>query len=305
MMRRAYIVYPDSTPRKNNAFGWFEEAAAENGFLPGIFFYKGETIPQELTAAPLPEIVLMRGYNLAIGRYFEAKGVMVINPPDSMELCRDKYRTFLKLSDAALPTPWTSAPMSVGQARERGFNSLCDCIGERRFILKQNFGSKGENVYLISSRESFKEALDECEQTLQKRLSEGNGEDIENGCSKEEILRGGAILVQKYIESSFGKDIRVWVMRGKVAGHILRYNANSFKSNFAAGGSFREIDLPPECAELAIRAARTMRLDFAGIDLLFDLDGFTICEVNGNPGFRTCPTDLPRAIFSTLRNETY
>lgn len=304
MIRRAYIVYPDSTPRKNNAFGWFEEAALENGFIPEFFFYKGASLPSELAQAPLPNIVLMRGYNLAIGRYFEKNGVMVINPSQAMEWCRDKYRTFLKLSDAALPTPWTSSPMSIEQAGKRGFDSLCDCVGNSRFILKQNFGSKGENVYLITSGKSFDEALGECEKTLQKRLAQGNGEDIENGCSKEEILTGGALIVQKYIESSFGKDIRVWVMREKVVGHILRYNANSFKSNFAAGGSFRQIPLPPECASLAISATRTMGLDFAGIDLLYDSDGFTICEVNGNPGFRTCPTDLPRAIFSALKNET-
>ena len=304
MMRRAYIIYPDSTPRKNNAFGWFEEAASENGFSPHFFFYKGGAVPSELAQAPLPEIVLMRGYNLDISRYFERKGVRVINPSDSMELCRDKYRTFLKLSEAALPTPWTAAPMSIEEAAERGYDSLCECVGKSRFILKQNFGSKGENVYLVTSGTSFDEALGDCAKTLRKRLAQGNGEDIENGYSKEEILAGGSLLVQNYIESSFGRDIRVWVMRGKVAGHILRYNEHSFKSNFAAGGSFREIPLPPACASLAINAARAMELDFAGIDLLFDSDGYSICEVNGNPGFRTCPTDLPRAIFSALRNET-
>ena len=38
---------------------------------------------------------------------------------------------------------------------------------------------------------------------------------------------------------------------------------------------------------LAVRAAETLGLDFAGVDVLFGKDGPLICEVNSNAHFKT------------------
>jgi gamma-F420-2:alpha-L-glutamate ligase len=42
---------------------------------------------------------------------------------------------------------------------------------------------------------------------------------------------------------------------------------------------------PPALVDLAVRAATVLQLDVAGIDILFDDDGYRICEANSAPGF--------------------
>ena len=123
----------------------------------------------------------------------------------------------------------------------------------------------------------------------------------EFGETPEEVRRGCEPVLQEFVATSSGRDIRVWVTGDEVAGHVLRYNPSSFKSNFAAGGSFRQIPLPPAAASLAVAAARACGLFFAGVDLLFDgQNGFKVCEVNGNAGFRTASADIPDALFRNL-----
>ena len=96
----------------------------------------------------------------------------------------------------------------------------------------------------------------------------------------EEVRRGCVPVLQEFVATSSGRDIRVWVTGDEVAGHVLRYNPSSFKSNFAAGGSFRQIPLPPAAASLAVAAARACGLFFAGVDLLFDDDAGLLCRLS-------------------------
>ena len=44
-------------------------------------------------------------------------------------------------------------------------------------------------------------------------------------------------------------------------------------------------ELREEIEWLALEATKLMGLDIAGVDLLFDNGGYTICEVNSSPGF--------------------
>lgn len=304
-----YLIYPSTTPKGNNAFDWWKQAAARYGIALQVLFYEQDGVSEELEALPRPDFVILRGYNTSLSRWYEAQGVRVINPTEAMLLCRDKLATARALSQAGLPTPKTWSLEEI-----YGYAATCRRVGSSKFILKLNFGSKGENVFLVASAEEYAMAMEACHEEEQRRLSLLDSQDgrlpSDFGQTREEVLHGCTVLVQEYIGSSFGRDIRVWVCGGEVIGHILRYNDNSFKSNFAAGGFFRQVELPPAAAQLAIDAARTAGLHFAGIDLLYtsgddssrDISdsGFTICEVNGNAGFRTAPTDIPDGIFRTL-----
>jgi gamma-F420-2:alpha-L-glutamate ligase len=57
-------------------------------------------------------------------------------------------------------------------------------------------------------------------------------------------------------------------------------------------------------AELAVQVARELKLDIAGIDILFDKDGYRICEANSAPGFqgleRACNIDVPELVFLAM-----
>lgn len=289
-MKRGLLIYPSTTPRGNNAFGWFREAAARYGMELEVLFYDSPGAGA-LAGAPAwtPDFVLMRGYNTALSRWYEAQGVTVVNSTDSMILCRDKYRCSEVLAAAGVPVP--------------GALSLAEAEGGAAFpfILKLNYGSKGENVFLIGNEREYREALEACRMEEQHRLEELSRGITEFGETPEEVAYGCAPVLQEFIAFSRGRDIRVWVTGGEVAGHVLRYNDRNFKSNFAAGGSFRQIPLPPEAASTALAAARAAGLFFAGVDLLFDgHGGFKVCEINGNAGFRTASSDIPDALFRAL-----
>ena len=71
------------------------------------------------------------------------------------------------------------------------------------------------------------------------------------------------------------------------------------------GGKAKEVEVTPEIAQLSLRCAKIIGLEFAGIDLLFSETGYSVCEINGNAGFRTISSvsgevNIPRALFEYI-----
>lgn len=280
MMKKVWFIYPDTTPRDSNAFGWFGESFGKFGLETEFFFWDKCGESDCLSKKVLPDVVVMRGYNSRISRFFETEGVKVINSTSSMELCRDKVATGRVLEKCNIPTPKTFLyPMQYPEWKElsNDFNRKC-------IIMKLSMGSKGEEVFLLENEEDYRVAKDFCQ-------------------SSELIKEGAVPMFQEYISTSRGRDIRVWVVGGEVAGHTLRYNPGSFKSNFAQGGGVKDIELDDKVAELAVNASRALGLEFAGVDILFgggEWCEYLVCEVNGNAGFRTASLiggiDIPAAL---------
>lgn len=321
-MKRGLLIYPSTTPRGNNAFGWFREAAARHGMEIEVLFY-GSPVAEAPAGAPAwrPDFVLMRGYNIALSRWYEARGITVVNSTESMILCRDKFRSAEVLAAAGLPVPRTFMPGGIvpestvagcAAAAAAPFPDYAELLDRldfsgagsgnaAPFVMKLNFGSKGENVFLVGNGREYREAMEACRKEETRRMEELRRGITEFGETPEEVAYGCTPLFQEYVAASRGRDIRIWVTGDEVAGHVLRYNDSSFKSNFAAGGSFRSIPLPPSAASIAVAAARAAGLFFAGVDLLFDGDGgFKVCEINGNAGFRTASADIPDAVFRNI-----
>ena len=92
-------------------------------------------------------------------------------------------------------------------------------------------------------------------------------------------------LYQKYISTSFGRDVRVLVIGKRVFGAILRKSEKDFRSNVALGGTAEEYPLPESVKRTCERIAEVLGLDYCGIDLLFGEKGFLVCEVNSNAFF--------------------
>jgi RimK family alpha-L-glutamate ligase len=281
-MKKGIFVYPRYTAtRKDNAFSWLKEEAALCGLSLEICFEEDCRIeygPQgssiSFAGVPMDDVsfVVMRTYNDRISMYYEQKpGVFVINESHAMRVCRDKLLTHQVLTAAGLPTPYTMyAPFA-------GYDEVCEAMGEGRFLVKQINGSKGENIFLVSGREEFDAAVDG--------------------------LRPDCIF-QKFIGESSGRDIRVWVLGDKCIGSVLRYSETSFLSNFSQGGSFKAVDIDEVAYRLAVDAVKAVGLGFAGVDLLFCGDSYSVCEVNGNAGFRTISKaseiSIPSALFQFI-----
>ncbi|EFC4843030.1 RimK family alpha-L-glutamate ligase, partial [Escherichia coli] len=82
-----------------------------------------------------------------------------------------------------------------------------------------------------------------------------------------------------------GCDIRCLVVGDEVVAAIeRRAKEGDFRSNLHRGGAASVASITPQEREIAIKAARTMALDVAGVDILRANRGPLVMEVNASPG---------------------
>lgn len=236
-------------------------------------------------ALPKPDLIIPRTgsesdyFTLAVLRHFEKQDVAMVNGPAAVEAVGDKLQTLQILAGAGLPIPKTilgKFPIDVDVVeRELGFP----------VVVKTLKGTRGDGVLLCDSREQFNDLA---------KLLDG-------------AKPGADFIFQQYIKSSHGRDVRVLVIDGQAVAAMERRSADgSFKSNISLGGIGSCFDPPPAMADLAVRVARALGLDVAGIDILFDAEGYRICEANSSPGFqgleKACGISVPDAIFDAMRH---
>ena len=235
---------------------------------------------------PRPDFIIPRTgsetsyFTLAVIRQFERMGVPLINGAEAVEACADKLQTLQVLSASGLPIPKTilaKFPVDVDVIeRELGFP----------VVVKKLRSTRGAGVVLCQNREQFDD--------LAMLLGDvGSQTDF---------------IFQQYIATSHGRDVRLLVVGDKVTAAMERRSLNgNFKSNISLGGTGECIEAPAEMAQLAIDAAKSLRLDVAGIDILYDEKGYRICEANSSPGFvgleKACLISVPDRIldFVTTR----
>ena len=94
------------------------------------------------------------------------------------------------------------------------------------------------------------------------------------------------IILQEFIQDSFGKDLRVLVVNGKVVGCMMRQSIDGdFRANITRGGEAIPYQIEENIEWIGGECARLLNLDVAGVDLLFNSGNYVICEVNSAPGF--------------------
>jgi ribosomal protein S6--L-glutamate ligase len=97
---------------------------------------------------------------------------------------------------------------------------------------------------------------------------------------------GTNILIQEFVKESAGTDIRAFVVGGRVVASMKRQSLDDdFRSNLHKGGEGTTVKLTEEERKMAIKAARAMGLNIAGVDMMRSSRGPLILEVNASPGF--------------------
>lgn len=197
-------------------------------------------------------------FSLAILRQVEHLGVEVINSSEAIEAVKDKLYTHQILAQNNLPIPRTLLvrfPVDVDLvANQIGF----PCV------VKMLVGSYGEGVVLCRDPGSFRDLME---------MISG-------------LDRSQTVILQQYIGSRPGEDLRVFVIGGRVLGAMLRRSTDgSFKANISRGGDGEAFAINPAIEKLALASAAAVQLEIAGVDLLFDGEGYSVCEVNSAPGF--------------------
>ena len=134
-------------------------------------------------------------------------------------------------------------------------------VGGPPIVIKLLEGTQGKGVVLAESLNAAKSALDAF------------------------FGLKAHIIIQEYIKESNGRDLRVFVINGKVAAAMIRQGANGeFRSNLHQGGVAERVRLTKLESETAINAAKALGLAIAGVDLLQSSRGPLVMEVNSSPG---------------------
>lgn len=91
-------------------------------------------------------------------------------------------------------------------------------------------------------------------------------------------------LFEEYISSSYGRDLRLFAIRGKAVACMMRKSKGDFRANVALGATVEQVEVTPVMQLIAGDICRLTGLDFVGIDLLFGDSGYYLCEINVMPG---------------------
>jgi len=209
-------------------------------------------------AVAVPRIgASVTGPGLAVARQLEAQGIPLVNGSTGIANSRDKLRSLQLLAQAGIDMPRTVLARGGGDIKE-----LVRHVGGLPAILKLIQGTQGVGVMIAHSEAEVESIL----ATLW---------DL-----------GQEILLQEFIAESRGRDVRALVVGDRVAGAMRREaRSGEFRSNLHRGGEGTALELPPAYAQAAVRAARVLGLDVAGVDLLEAEGGPKVMEVNSSPGF--------------------
>lgn len=210
-----------------------------------------------------PDFVLFWDKDIRLARALEKTGLRLFNCADAIEACDDKSLSASRLAGIVKMPRTYLAPMTYSNIGYTDLSFLTSVEQELSYplVIKECFGSFGMQVYLVHSR---KESVSVLSQNP-----------------------GSAYLFQEYIDTSMGRDIRLHIVGGKPVTAMLRYNDNDFRANITNGGSMRPYKPTGDQIELAQKVCRELRLDFAGVDILFgEQDEPILCEVNSNAHFK-------------------
>lgn len=186
----------------------------------------------------------------------ESAGVVVFNPPKSIECAVDKYLTTARLADAGLTVP----PTIVCENSESALEAFERLGGD--VVVKPLFGAEGRGILRVSDPDLALRTF----RTLERI--------------------DAVLYLQKYIDHE-GFDVRVLVLDGRVLGAMRRHGDGDFRTNVSRNGRAVPHEATTDECEWSLRAAAATGARFAGIDILYDRQGTRyLIEVNAVPGWR-------------------
>ena len=219
-------------------------------------FYRGEEVPH--VDVVIPRIgASITHYGLAVVNQFDMMGVPVLADAIPIARSRDKMRALQLLARFGIDIPRTvmcrfrdEVPHAVEQ------------VGGLPCIIKLIQGTQGVGVMIASTMAEVQGMLD-------------TFWDL-----------GQEILLQEFVRESKGRDVRALVIGDRVVAAMRRRaRTGEFRSNIHRGGKGTVLTLAREYAEAAVKAARVIGLEVAGVDMLEARTGPKIMEVNSSPGF--------------------
>ncbi|RVU32878.1 30S ribosomal protein S6--L-glutamate ligase [Neptunomonas marina] len=218
--------------------------------------YRGGKVLNDLNAV-IPRIrPSMTFYGCALTRQFESMGVFCLNTAEAITQSRDKLHSLQLLFESKIDIPITGFANSPLET-----DDLIDMVGGAPLIIKLLEGTQGRGVVLAETKKAAESVINAF-----KSLK-------------------ADILVQEFIKEANGKDIRCFVVDGKVVASIQREaEPGEFRANIHQGGTASLISPTADEKKIAIKAAKSMGLQVAGVDIIRSAKGPLLLEVNSSPG---------------------
>ena len=233
--------------------------------------YDGEPLPRYDAVIPRigPSIT---SYGLAVLRQFKNAGAYCLNEPDSIAASRDKLLAHQMLARERIGMPVTAFANSPKDTKD-----LISLVGGAPVIVKLLQSSQGKGVVLADSRKAAESLVD--------------------------AFRGldAHFLLQEFVSEAAGRDTRCFVIGNKVVAAIQRQAAEGeFRSNLHRGGSAEPVRLTKQERDVARRAAQTIGLNVAGVDILRTSEGPKVLEVNSSPGLEGIETATDKDVAAQI-----
>lgn len=209
---------------------------------------------------PLPDFVLNAAFQqdpyklTTILHQLETLGVLCINNSRSIDISRDKIYTSQILAAHGIPVATT-----LYCNKDNIDFDYVESMFSYPIVVKIVDGTQGRGVHLAEDRAAINAVFE--------------SENVDN------------VIIQEYIASSFGRDIRIATFRGKAVRAVLRESEGiDFRSNVSLGGHATIIEPNKKMISLVQKIYDATQIDLCGVDLLFNGDDYIVCELNSKPG---------------------
>ncbi|MFH1533859.1 MAG: RimK family alpha-L-glutamate ligase [Nitrospirota bacterium] len=217
--------------------------------------YNGKPFPKNDVVITRPSILSNVGLRISLIEQMEMMGIVLFNKYESILKTKNKIKTMQILDHFGIPIPKT-----VVIHRPEDLKQAVKSAGGFPIIVKTPFGSFGSGVTIIESMRALQSVL---------------------------LWDKPMYLLQQYVKYSRGKDLRVFVVNGKVVGSMMRSaKKGEFRSNIELGGKGSAVDITEEETNIALRSIQALDLYYGGVDIMRGKSGPVVLEVNANPGFK-------------------
>lgn len=184
----------------------------------------------------------------------QRSGLYIVNPPEAIEHCVDKYDILAIMEENGLPVPRTAVSENVGEAL-KAFEELGGDV-----VVKPIFGSRGAGATRI------------------------NDVEVASILFRSITFYHGVIYLQEFVDHGIS-DIRAFVVGNRVVAAMRRV-ADSWKTNYSQGAKPSSVELEKAYEDLAVKSAQSIDCKVAGVDILESRSGPFVVEVNSQPGWR-------------------
>ncbi len=286
------------------------------GLRVGIF-----TLKTLETSKDLPRF-LEASKKLDINVEFFNPNEMYIKIKNGKSVLFDKHNEPININAAVNWIPYAKneevfcALKGMGIKCYNSFEGVKNCRNKvlTNILLEKENVLQPETEYYIKNEQKIVSELDF--PIVYKKKSGTHGIDaefLEDKKQVDELLKQkgklSGVYLQKYIENH-GYDYRVIVVGKKVLGAMKKQSAdNEWRTHVLHGGIAESFNPPKDMKKLALKIAKALDLQIAGIDIITGKDNKNyVLEVNSVPGmgifYKACGIDLAYEILSYVKKVT-